>query len=304
MKGHIVKFIPNTVTVAVARQALLARKHSPAMLFGAGIATAVTATVLACKATLQVEEILQEAEKTRVGLDAVHDERPAQYTVEKWQSDQRLVKIHLARDLTKLYAPAVGLGFVSIALLTGSHVVLTKRNASLAAAYAVVDRAFKEYRERVRDELGEDKDREFRYGYKLKEIIEEDEHGHEVKTVKRIAAHGMSGYARPFDQLNRHWSNHPLDNRTFIQVQQTWANDRLRAYGYLLLNDVYDSLGMERTKEGCVVGWVKDTRKTGGDGYVSFGLDENTRQVHDFMNGEEGAIWLDFNVDGTVYHLI
>lgn len=298
------KYVPNAVSVRFARQVLLVKKNSPAIMFGAGLAGAVTATVMACQATLKVENLVSEAEKRRVEIDTGMTRFPDRYTDKDRQRDLAKTRVLLARDLTKLYAPAVGVGLVSVALLTGSHVALTKRNAALTAAYAVLDRGFNEYRERVRKELGEDKDREFRYGTVAKEIVEEGEHGHEVKTVQRIAAHGKSIYARPFDETNRHWSKHPMDNRTFVQVQQQWANDKLTAQGYLLLNDVYRMLGMEDTKEGCVVGWVKDKRKTGGDGYVTFGLDENTREVHDFMIGDEGSIWLDFNVDGVVYNLI
>ena len=298
------KYIPNAVSVRMAKQVLLAKKYSPAIMFGAGLAGAVTSTVMACQATLKIEDVISDAEKRRAEIDAGTTRFPERYTEKDRERDLAKNRVLLVRDLTKLYAPAVGVGLVSVALLTGSHVVLTKRHAAVTAAYAVLDQGFREYRERVVNELGEDKDREFRYGSQAKEIVEEGEHGHEVKTVQRIAANGKSIYARPFDELNKNWSKHPNDNRIFVQVQQQWANDRLNAYGYLLLNDVYRSLGMEDTKEGCVVGWVKDKKKTGGDGYVSFGLEDETREVHDFMRGDEGAIWLDFNVDGMVYDLI
>jgi hypothetical protein len=90
-------------------------------------------------------------------------------------------------------------------------------------------------------------------------------------------------------------------------MQQNFANDRLRAKGHLLLNDVYDSLGLPRTAAGCVVGWVKggNGQTTAGDGYVDFGLfDPETQEIRDFFRGDNGALWLDFNVDGEVYKLI
>lgn len=298
------KYIPNAVSVRLAKQVLLLKKNSPAILFGAGVTTAVVSTVMACQATLKLDEPITKLEKRRANGEEMISQKIPEYNLTDFDRELRYAKIQCARDITKLYAPAVGLGLLSIALLTGSHVVLTRRNTAITAAYAVLDRGFREYRDRVISELGEDKDREFRYGAKAKEIVEEGEHGHEVKTISRIAANGKSIYARPFDETNRNWSKHPLDNRTFIQVQQQWANDRLNAYGYVLLNDVYRSLGLADSKEGCVVGWVKDKKLTGGDGFISFGLDENTREVHDFMIGDEGSIWLDFNVDGIVYKYV
>jgi hypothetical protein len=299
----IVKLIPTNLSVLLARQLLKTKKHSPAIMFGAGVAGAVTATVLACKATLLVDDILMEAEKDRAKMDEAIIEFPERYTEEKRQHDLHYVRVKTAVKIGKLYAPAVGVGLVSIGLLTGAHVVLTKRNAGLTAAYVALDKGFREYRDRVIKEYGEDKDRELRYGTVAKEIVEEGEHGHEVRTIKRNAVTGKSIYARIYDENNRHWSQHPADNKAFLVSQQSWANDRLRAYGYLMLNDVYDQLGLDRSTAGAVVGWVKGY---GGDDFVDFGLgDMSDPVVYDFMINLNGTgLLLDFNVDGPVYELI
>lgn len=302
------RFVPNVVSSTVARQALHFQKHSPAIMFGAGISFAVIAAVKACQATLKVEDVLKEAEKTRAELQTINTNRPEVYTVEKLKHDERQVRIILARDLTKLYAPAVALGVASVGLLTGAHVVLTKRNVALTAAYVGLDRVFNEYRNRVRNELGEDKDREFRYGVTTSEVVEETKSGHEVKNVKRVGVDGKrSQYAVKFDQSNPNWQPQAEYNRTFIMLKQCWANEKLRAKGHLFLNDVYEDLGMEPTPAGQIVGWVLggNGKTTAGDGYVDFGLfNPQTEEILDFMRGEEGSVWLDFNVDGPVWDLI
>lgn len=301
------KFVPAAVSVKLARQILVVKKNSPAIMFTAGAIGTVAATVLACKATLKFDQILTEAEvdkenfKNGVG-------RPLKdgkvYTEKDLSDDLRLLRVQTAVKVAKLYAPAVGVGVVSLGLLTGSHITLTKRNTAITAAYAVLDRGFNEYRARVKDELGEEKDREFRFGSQLKEIVEEGEHGHEVKTVKRIADDPTKIYAKLFDEGNRHWSNHPNDNRNFILTVQSWMNNKLIANGHVFLNDVYDALGFERTKAGAVVGWVKNNPR-GSDGYISFDLEKNgDQQATNFMQGYEKSIWLDFNVDGMVYDLL
>ena len=299
---------PVALTVRFARAALIVKKNSPGIMFGSGIGLAGVATVLACKSTLKVDEVLKNAEKDREKLTVTHLERPEQYTASDLKSDQRLVKVHLARDITKLYAVPAALGVVSIGLLTGAHIVLTKRNVALAAAYAGLDKIFNEYRTRVREELGDEKDAEFRYGVKLKEIVEETEQGHEVKTVKRVGLEGReSMYAKIFDRDNVNFDERDEYNRTFLWAQQCFANNRLQAKGHLLLNDVYDDLGLPRTQAGCVVGWVKggNGKTTAGDGYVDFGIfDPETQEIKEFMRGDDGALWLDFNVDGEVYKLI
>jgi hypothetical protein len=298
------KFVPNAVSMRLGRQILLAKKNSPAIMFGAGITLAVTSTVMACKATLRLDEPVTRLEKRRANGEELVNAKRDDYNLTDFDREMRIARIQFARDVAKLYAPAAGVGLLALGLLTGSHVTLTKRNVALTAAYTLLDRGFNEYRERVRNELGEDKDKEFRYGVQAKEIVEEGEHGHEVKTVKRNDVHGKSIYARLFDQGNPNWSPNDNDNRMFIQVQQSWLNDLLNARGHVLLNDAYDALGMERSPAGCVVGWVKRNKQGVGDGYIDFGLSKNTEQVHDFMRGDEKSILLDFNVDGMVYKLI
>jgi len=98
-------------------------------------------------------------------------------------------------------------------------------------------------------------------------------------------------YGRIFDEHNKNWMNNPMDNKIFVQCQMDWANDRLQARGHIFLNEVYDSLGIQRSSAGALVGWVKNS----GDGYVDFG---------DMEMDEAGRIALEFNVDGVIYDMI
>ncbi len=93
----------------------------------------------------------------------------------------------------------------------------------------------------------------------------------------------------------------------FLKHQQNYANELLRSNGYLFLNDVYDMLGIPRTKAGQVVGWIydEDNPNHKGDNFVDFGIYDIHRQANrDFVNGYERVIWLDFNVDGNILDLI
>lgn len=293
--------LPSGVTKAFGRQSLLLKKHSPAIMFGTGVVTAVTATVFACKATLKLDEVVAKRETDRRTADLLLAENSVEYSKADYDRDIAVIRVKLARDVARLYAPAVGIGIVSLGLLTGAHITLTKRNAAIGAAYAALDRGFREYRARVRDELGEDKDREFLFGAVEKEIVEEGEHGHEVKTVKR-AKGPHSPYARVFDETLPTWSASPLNNRAFLQAQQNYLNDLLHSRGHVMLNDAYDALKMERSVAGTQVGWVRGH----GDDMIDFGLFRKDDPVmRDFMNLEHNdGIVIDFNVDGVVYDLI
>ena len=91
----------------------------------------------------------------------------------------------------------------------------------------------------------------------------------------------------------------------FLKQQQSYANDLLKSRGHLFLNEVYDLLGIQRTKAGNIVGWIYDEKNPVGDNFVDFGIyDINRPKNRDFVNGYERTIILDFNVDGDILSLM
>jgi hypothetical protein len=292
--------LPTAVTRTVSRTILKTRANSPTILFVGGVAGVVTSTVLACKATLKVDEVLDEHRKTAMNIKTVEHEH---YGEIDRKHDLTLLYVQSAVKFTKLYGPAVILGSVSIGMLTKSHNILSKRNAALTAAYTALEKGFKDYRKRVVDEFGEDKDREFRFGKKTETILQEDTNGKKKVNKTRFGDGGGSIYSKIFDEYNQNWDPHPEYNVLFLRGVQSQCNDRLQARGHLFLNDVYRDLGMEDTTEGAVVGWLADGD---GDGFVDFGIfeDKSMTRMHDFLIGREGGIMLDFNVDGTIFDKI
>lgn len=290
------KFIPTALSSKVARQALVAQKHSPTLLFAGGVVGVVTSTVLACKATLKVEDVLTDIQAKKKMVKAA-DANP-DYSEDDARRDLVLIHVQGAVALGKLYAPAIGVGVASIAALTTSHRILTRRNAALTAAYAAVDKAFKSYREKVVSAYGEDVDRSFMYETEKAQVEEDGK----KKTVKRVNKDSPlhSPYAKFFDEYNQNWSKEPEYNFLFLTCQQNYFNDLLNARGHVFLNEVYEKLGIEHTKAGAVVGWVRNN----GDGFIDFGLLDDREAVREFVNGREGSILLDFNVDGVIYDLI
>ena len=287
-------------------------KHSPEILMGVGVAGVITTTVMACRATMKLDDILVEAAETREKIKEVA-ENPAyedKYTEEDAKKDLVINYTQTAVKVAKLYAPAVAVGVISVGCLLGSHDILRKRNAALSAAYLTVDKSFKEYKQRVIDRVGEEVEKEIRYGIKAEEIIETvtDEEGNETtvsETVKTMNPTLYSDYARFFDEASPCWQNDPEYNLMFLRAQQQYANDLLRAKGRLFLNDVYDMLGIEKTKAGQIVGWVYDRENPNGDNFVDFGIyDMSKERVRAFVNGYETNILLDFNVDGNIWDLM
>lgn len=293
------------------------KKRSPGILIVFGIAGTITSAVMACKATTKIGDILEE---TKTQMDAVHkhsnDPKMAEkYTKEDAKKDTVIVYVQTGVKLAKLYAPSVILGIISLGEIVASNNILRKRYVAAAAAYATVDRSFKEYRNRVVERFGERVDYELKHNIKAVEIEETivDENGKEHKEKKTIDVidpdnpTGYSPYAKFFDVGNPNWEKDSEYNRIFLQAEQQYANDKLRADGYLFLNDVYDRLGIPRTKAGQIVGWVYDPEnpKHRGDNYIDFGMfDVSKEKARDFVNGYERTILLDFNVDGNILDLM
>lgn len=298
--------IKSTVTSKVGRQVLIAQKHSPVLLLGVGIIGVGTTVVLACKATLKLDEVLGEAEKIKSQIDDAQALETPEYTEEDARKDGIINRTKTAMKIARLYAPAIAVGCVTVGAFTGSHVILARRNAAITAAYVAVDKGFKQYRKNVIAELGQDKDREFRFGMVERELAVDTDEGVAVKTVKSIDGDALkkgdtaSIYGRFFDEYNQNWEKSRGKNAMFLRSQQQYANDLLNARGHVFLNEIYDMLGMERSKAGALVGWVKGN----GDGYVDFGILDDLYMGQKFVNGDEPSIFLDFNVDGPIYDLI
>lgn len=287
-------------------------KHSPEILVGVGVVGVVASTVMACRATTKLSDILDESKEQldkikEVVADPAYSEK---YNEDDAKKDTTITYVQTGVKVVKLYAPSAMLCVASLGCLLASNNILKKRNAALSAAYMTVDKSFKEYRKRVAERFGDEVEKEIRYNIKVKEVVTVDEDGNEVKeTVKVMEGaddpNGYSDYARFFDESCPAWQNDPEYNLTFLKAQQQYANDKLKADGRLFLNDVYKMLGIDITKAGQVVGWVYDPDCPVGDNFVDFGIYDMSRErVRAFVNGYEPNILLDFNVDGNIWDLM
>lgn len=299
-KTEIMKSVNGVASKAVMKL----KKHSSEILVVAGIAGTVVSAVLACKATTKVAEILDETKGT---LDTIHDGMETgainghEYTNEDGKKDTVEVYAQTGMKLAKLYGPAIILGTLSITSILASNNILRKRNVALGAAYAAIDKSFKEYRGRVIERFGEQVDTELKYGIKAKkfeEIEVDPETGKEKKVKKTVMVADpnlQSDYAVYFDSKSRNYETNPDYNRMFLKAQQAFANDKLQTRGHLFLNEVLDDLDLPRTPAGQIVGWTKD----GSDGYVNFRIVEVERETEDGRH--EPALLLDFNVEGNIW---
>ena len=305
------KELLNTISRSFHRTGLILKKHSPELFLVGGLIAGAGCVVTACKATLKVDEVLDE---TREKVDKVHEavengvtQAGEAYSEEDSKKDLAIVYIQTGVKIVKLYAPSIIFGTLCVTSILASHNVLKKRNLAIAAAYTTLDNTFKDYRGRVVERFGERIDQELRYNIKAKEIeeVSTDENGNEVIT-KRVVDHVDMNennmlYSRFFDELCPDFQKDANLNLRFLISQEQWATDLLETRGHLYLNEVYDALGIPRSREGQEVGWIWKKNVPAIENRVSFGLDNvKSQSARRFVNGHERAVLLDFNVDGII----
>jgi hypothetical protein len=300
----------NAVMANVSRFAAKAKfklgKHSPEILMVVGAVGAVTSTVMACKATLKVNDILAAHDATVATIHDVQEGKVQikageEYTEEDVKKDLTTTYVQTGLKIAKLYAPAVILGTLSIGCMFGSNHILQKRNAALTAAYVTLDKAFADYKGRVTERFGDRVQSELEHGIKAVEvenkIVNEDGTEETIKSYMDEVDGAHSPYDLIFDEMIDEWQPDAQYNKWHLAQVEDAASRRLRTQGYLFLNDVYRMIGRYNSgamivkPEGQIVGWLYDPNNENLHNCVKLGLDK--------MQGDRNVV-LHFNVDGPI----
>ena len=274
------------------------KSHSSDLKMGFGTASVIGGTVLLCKETITACDIVRT------------------YREEK----QKLIDDGAEKkDINKLKAKTAGKVVITMlpgaAVEAGGLVSMWNGYSKTKTALISVGLAYEElktftdgYRQEVRERYGEEVDEELAYHYKTAEVVVEDEDGNEhTETVKIYPADskGMpSPYARYFCYGEAEGAERDFDyNDHFLHAQQRACRDCFRARKAFMLNDVYDLLGIKRSKAGNRVGWIYDPNNPEGDNQIDFRIRVVYREVLDAdgnPNGFERVHMIDPNVDGVV----
>lgn len=221
-----------------------AKKRSPEILTGIGIAGMITTTVLAVKETPKALQLIEEEKDRRTdkileGMSPNEDENC-------WQV-VKLKPIEVAKVAWKPYIPAVLLGASSVACLIGANSVHARRQAALYSVYKLSETAFTEYRDKVLETVGEETEKEVRDKV-AKDKVEKNPAS---KTEIYMTGKGESLFYDPIS--DRHFMS---DIETIRKI----VNDLNYAMGYgsemyVSLSQLYDELGLKHTSISDNIGW-------------------------------------------------
>lgn len=202
-----------------------AKKHSPEILIGMGIAGAASSVIFAVKATPKAMILLEE-KRQELG-------------VEKLEAKE------IIKTAAPVYIPtAVSFG-VSVACIVGASSVNARRNAALTAAYTLSESTLRTYRDKVLETVGENKEREIRQ----KAAIEQQQSTPEPQTLVVSSA---AGQLKCFDSLSGRYF---VSTKNEIDKAVNEFNRQLRDDMRISLNDWYDLIGLDTNKLGDMLGW-------------------------------------------------
>lgn len=290
------------------------KAKSPEILLALGVVSFVGTVVVACKQTMKAEEILDEHERKLQEIEsckrlAAEEDSSVIYTEAQIKKGTFIAWKDTALSFTKLYFPAVLLGGISLTCFGASYGIMRKRNVGLGIAYAAVDTAFKEYRDRVKAELGEAADNRFRFGtkYESGKVLEEKEDGStEIveKEVETVPFDEDKAYGARFifsEDTAKCWQPTKILNDMTLQASRNYMQNKFEMQGFLFLNDVLESLGMEKVPDGQLVGWIRGC----GDPYVDYRIKEVYRPSRKGNETDfEVTYMLDFNTCGIIWDKI
>lgn len=289
------------LTRAIGAARLVLKANAPTLMVGGGIVAMGAGTVIACKQTLKVEDVLAKHTPDLEKIQRGQDLNLSGYGVEVARQDRIKVYSRAGLDLTKVYAIPVVLWSGGAVLVFGGHRMMMRRNATLALAYTGLMKAFDAYRERVVQHYGSETDQAMMSGYITKEIVDPETGEKSIVSTRNWDGEVTDPYNRIFEQgATSAWEPDLGVNKMFIANQQRFAQQLLNRRGYLWLSEVYECLGFPENDISRVVGWKvrKNPDGTKDIPFVDFGLDKP--HPDDWKFSKENAIYLDFNTQGLI----
>lgn len=321
--ANLVKKVGGIAVKVGAKTGMKLRKASPEIMLVGGLVAGAAAVVTACVATKKLledeeyknmsqeltdiqKEADQEIDEVKKSKDDGKEAQIKDIQKTKKQKGFKVLK-RLIWKFAKTYGVSAFLVLLSMALILGSHGVLKKRYTSTVIAYKALDEAFKDYRERIKNAVGEENELHYYNGTHEggeNTVIDENGDAHTEKIAVKDIAKKNSPYEFDFNAKTApgNWEANSDYNLMFLRSVENYLNDLLNARGHVFMNEALDALGIKRTPEGAVVGWVKGGK---GDGYVDLGFSEYfTDEYSDIQDGYLRNIHLNFNVDGLIWDKI
>lgn len=220
------------VIEVLKRAQKLSLDNSPAILTGVAVAGTITTAILAGKAGFKSAHVIAEAEQLQGGTSETPRERAKERFVWTW----------------KLYIPAAVSGGLTVASLVYSNRISARRGAALATAFTLSERAFDEYKEKVVDQIGVNKEQ------RLRDDIMRDRVDNDPVSQKEVIITG-NGDVLCYETMSGRYFH---SNMETLRKAQNDINAQIINQMYASQNDFCRLIGLPPTGYGEEVGWNTD----------------------------------------------
>lgn len=241
------------------RTKIFLKRNAPHICSMVAVAGVIGTGVLSARAAPKAKRLLDEAK----------------------QKEDNLSTFEQAKIVVPIFCPAILTGAITITAIFSADILSTRRQQSLTSAYMMLDQSFKNYKA------------------KLKELYGEETHNNIINSLaieKAKEVHVTASYLCSDCDLSLEDSGskpvlfyESISERFFEStIEQVMSaeyhfNRNYILRGFCELNEFYDFLGLEVTKDGSELGWTPT---------------------------DEGSYWIDFNhrkaklEDGTTFYIL
>ena len=201
--------------------------NSPLLLTALGAAGTISSAVLAGKASYKAAEIIHEEERH------LGEEIPTRDKV---------------RLVWPLFIPPLVNATLSVTCIVAANRIGTRRAAAMATAYTITEKAFEEYRDKIVERLGPNKEREAR------DDIAGDRIRNSPVGRNEVIVTGQGDVLCHDEYTGRYFKS----SMQAIRKAENDLNQELLSYGYASLNAFYSKIGLANVPMGEEVGWNSD----------------------------------------------
>lgn len=227
-------------------------KNAPTILTMTGITAMASSTYWAVKATPKALALKEKAEVEKNKKAGTFKNQKLHYYDEKegafvdgFQNWVLLTKLEIVQTCWRCYAPAFITGVLGAACLIGANSMNLRKNAALAAAYALSETNFREYREKTLEEVGEKKEE------KIRNAVAEEKITKNPVNTSTVLETG-NGDTLCYDAICGRYFKSSIEK---LKSALNELNMELVQDGYVSLNQYYDLIGLPDGMLGDDLGW-------------------------------------------------
>lgn len=242
------------------------KPYAPTIAVVGGSIAVIGGAFFACKATLNVDKVLDEHNAMMSHVKNSIEKLPeGSLSKREIVSDKLQCYAVTAGKLCRLYAPAIGLGVAGFAAIFAGFGMIKKWHALAVSSVAALDEKFSNYRAGVVEKYGAEIDKQLAGEViettkaKIKKIDQES--GEEVvEEIDSVTFENLveDDFTRIFDYTNSKWDSDWLFNDNFFTTTIDWYTNHLQNHriDHVFLNTILKEFGYKETGIGHFYGWT------------------------------------------------